>query len=201
MKLYTKTGDKGQTDIKGIRVSKDDVRIKIIGDIDEFQAHIAIVVAFMDSSPEDWYDHDRYVLDSVKNGWNDYYVYVSIKNKLLSITHDLYVIMSYFSGYQDCPSFDLQKFEEMIDKLQSDTPPHPGKFVCPGRHTQDAYLNLSRTFCRKIERKLVKIEANELVPYFNRLSDLLYAIQMYIMTKMNTSLGFPPYRVHSLNSD
>lgn len=168
MKLYTKTGDAGKTDIKGERVSKDDVRIKMIGELDNFQAEIGLVSA---------HENENSTLRVIMN----------------RISHDLYLMMSYFSGYEKCPEMDLEQLETEIDFFQHLTPPHPGKFVRPGVYLLDAQLNRCRTICRRVERKLIKISAMEVVPYFNRLSDLLYAIQIYTMTKTNVENGLEPY--------
>lgn len=170
MKLYTKTGDKGKTDIKGERVPKDNVRIKIIGEMDEFQAEIGLVSFYITEDD-----------------------LLSIINR---ISHDLYLVMSYFSGYEKCPIFNIKQLEDEIDSFQSKTPPHPGKFIRPGLYAADAQMNKCRTKCRRVERKLITIGADELVPYFNRLSDLLYAMQIYLMTNKNVQNGKEAYEVN-----
>ena len=172
MKLYTKTGDTGKTDVKGCRVSKDDVRIKIIGELDELQAEIGLASVHMKNDPM---------------------VMIPNVNRL---SHDLYLIMGYFSGYEECPIFDIKQLEDEIDFLQSQTPPHPGKFIRPGVYPVDAQLNKCRVVCRRVERKLTKMGAHELLPYFNRLSDYLYAMQIYVMTKMNIENGLEAYEVN-----
>lgn len=176
MKLYTKTGDQGNTDVKGRRIAKDDVIIKVIGEIDDFQAEIGLAYSVS--------------INHIDNSL--------ISNILHKISHELYLIMGYFSGYVELPTFDLEKMENTIDSLTNMTPPHPGKFVIPGIYELDARLNKCRTVCRRVERKLTKIKATELIPYFNRSSDLLYAMQIYAMTSTNTSKGNEPYEINTM---
>lgn len=175
MKLYTKTGDYGKTDIKGQRVEKNSICIKIIGIIDEFQADICLAKLSMKK-------------------YNQFEDLTLLLNK---ICHDLYLIMGYFSGYSPLPDLTTNLMENQIDYYTDKTPSHPGKFINPGSYNVDAQLNKCRTSCRRVERKLVTIEASELIPYFNRLSDLLYSLQMYTVTTMNIFFGKEAYNVNA----
>jgi cob(I)alamin adenosyltransferase len=185
MKLYTKTGDQGKTDIKGERVHKDDVRIKIIGELDEFKADLGLTIVHIE-------DNDDFESSNTIN-------FNSILNRTC---YHLYLIMGYFSGYgslDEFSLFNLSTLEDEVDFFQELTPPHPGRFIRSGIYLTDALLDRCRVKCRRVERKLTTINAQELLPYFNRLSDLLYAMQIYSMTKTNIDRKLDPYQTDDLH--
>lgn len=152
-KLYTGQGDKGETTIKNCTISKSDPIIKVIGEIDEFQAEIGILKA--------------------KIGCN------LIIIDLDAISHNCYLLMGYHSGYSDIPLISLYHVESLIDSYQKKCKPHPCKFLSPGDNDIEAQANKCRVKCRRLERLLVKYSILDYLPYINRLSSLFYVLQMY----------------------
>ena len=146
LKLYTGKGDLGQTQVKNCTVSKSDVIIKIIGEIDEFQAEIGLAKVLVDN-PD-----------------------------LEIISHMCYLMIGNFSGYSGEPDIDICELERKIDIYHKKSRPHPGRFISPGSNPIEAQLNKCRVKCRRLERLLVKNGANYYIPYINRLSSLLYGM-------------------------
>lgn len=166
LKIYTKTGDEGDTGLfGGGRVRKDHPRVSAYGEVDELNSTLGVVRA---TAPTDFFDS----------------LFESIQRDLFSI-----------GGHLATPDPDkvrkaLEKadlsdarvilFEQTMD--QADTELAPLKaFVLPGGTPKAAALHLSRTVCRRAERAVVHLMEQEAVPdlflvYLNRLSDLLFTL-------------------------
>ena len=165
MKIYTKTGDEGETGlIDGSRVFKDDLRVAAYGDVDELNAVLGVVRA-----------HAR---DA------------SLEALLLGIQRDLFALGAQLAD----PSAQvaarkpkaavapgrIQDLEAAIDGREAGLPPLRA-FVLPGGSPLGAYLHLARTVCRRAERTIVALDRkHKLDPlieaYVNRLSDLLFVL-------------------------
>lgn len=166
MKIYTRTGDTGSTALfGGGRVSKDHIRVAAYGDVDELNSVIGLVRA---TAPEAFEDA-----------------------LLESIQRDLFSI----GGHLATPDPDkvrkalekaalsadrIAEFEHAIDAADRELPPLTA-FVLPAGTPKAATLHLARTVCRRAERQVVRLAAQETVPdlflvYFNRLSDLLFTL-------------------------
>ncbi len=166
MKIYTRTGDAGSTALfGGGRVSKDHIRVIAYGDVDELNSLIGLVRA---TPPEAFEDA-----------------------LLESIQRDLFSI----GGHLATPDPDkvrkalekatlsddrVAEFERVIDAADRTLAPLTA-FVLPAGSPKAAILHLARTVCRRAERQVVHLAAQETVPeiflvYLNRLSDLLFTL-------------------------
>lgn len=169
MKLYTGTGDGGETALwGGGRVRKDNVRIAVVGAVDECNA--AIGVALAAGLP------DRVVMIL------DY-----VQNTLFVVGSDLIAASREGPGAR-IPRVDgdhVAFLEAAIDELDAATPPLRN-FILPGGGLAAAHLHLARAMCRRAEREYVALTgageaASPLVGVvLNRLSDLLFAAARHV---------------------
>ena len=167
MSIYTRTGDKGETSLfNGKRMSKADLRIEVCGTIDELNSAIGMVL-------------------SIK------YKVLSIEKELTKIQNDLFNVGSNLtnstSNHELSTIYSLQgrvkEFENIIDQMTEKLPPLKN-FILPGGGKTGAMLHLSRTICRRAERKIVALNNKEkvdgnIIIYFNRLSDLLFTMARF----------------------
>jgi len=167
MKIYTRTGDDGQTGLLGgVRVQKDDLRIETIGCVDETNAAIGMVRVELQRSgvaPEG--------VDGVLA--RSQHLLFNLGAELASRTE---VAMSAAS----VSDADVTEIETAIDMFEADLEPLRA-FILPGGAAAAAQLHVARCICRRGERRLVELAAaeqvrGELVRYLNRLSDLLFVL-------------------------
>ena len=168
-KVYTRTGDKGTTGISGdIRLAKNDPLIQAIGEVDELNSDIGVIVAFS----------------------ND----VDVNQQLQGIQHDLFNL----GGMLSYPQFDgfaaarVDALEQLIDRYNEELPPLK-EFILPGGTQAAAMAQKARAVCRRVERCLVTLnQSYQAQPasfesvseaqlqgasrYVNRLSDLLFTV-------------------------
>jgi cob(I)alamin adenosyltransferase len=164
MKIYTKTGDGGETSLfDNTRVSKADARVDAYGEVDEVNACLgAARAAGVDAD---------------------------IGSVLEAIQKDLFALGARLAD----PSAriaarvtkaaigesDVQRLEVIIDRLEEELPPLR-RFILPGGGPAGAALHLARTVCRRAERRVIALGADAvepiLVAYLNRLSDLLFVM-------------------------
>jgi cob(I)alamin adenosyltransferase len=172
MKIYTKTGDKGTTALfGGKRVSKADLRIETYGTIDELNSYIGLV-------------RDQDVNAKRKA------VLVEIQDRLFTIGS----ILATEPGNTKVkvPSLienDITVLEKEIDAMDAQLPPMKS-FVLPGGHPSVSFCHVARTVCRRGERLVIALDAQEkvdalIVQYLNRLSDYLFMLSR----KMTAELG------------
>lgn len=168
MKIYTKTGDKGETSLfGGKRVWKDDLRIQAYGTTDELNAVLGIAVAEL-SDVE---------LKDVISG---------IQNDLFTVGSDLASPIEKENKNFVIPRIDSQfitRLELSIDKFDSQLPALKN-FILPGGSKVSAILHHARTVCRRAEREVValsRIEGinDQIEVYLNRLSDLLFVLARF----------------------
>lgn len=167
MKIYTKTGDKGETGLfGGDRVSKDDLRVAVYGDVDELNAVLGIVRLHPAQEP---LGADLSFLQS----------------ELFSLGADLATPHSKKVKTARIGEKHASRLEGMIDRYQDKLPPQT-KFVLPGGSPAAAHLHLARTVCRRAERALVHLmrstdssQYRHCLIYLNRLSDLLFSMARY----------------------
>jgi cob(I)alamin adenosyltransferase len=164
MRVYTKSGDDGTTGLfHGGRVPKDDARPTAYGSVDEAQA--AIGFARAETEPEG-------ELDRV----------------LIGLCRDLYVVMAELAtlpenrhklepGRTLVTEAMVTAVEQRIDSVSDRFDP-PTDFVVPGANRTAAALDLARTVARRAEREALAAvtEGSRVVPYLNRLSDLLWVL-------------------------
>ncbi|MEZ4220297.1 MAG: cob(I)yrinic acid a,c-diamide adenosyltransferase [Polyangiaceae bacterium] len=164
MKIYTRTGDDGQTGLfGGARVAKDDLRVEAYGTVDETNALLGVARA-TGLSPQ---------VDEV----------------LARVQTDLFVLgaeLACAPGKADKLSMallsaaDAQRLEQAIDAAEAPLAPLTS-FVLPGGSASAAALHHARTVCRRAERRVLAARRedgvrDELVIYLNRLSDLLFVL-------------------------
>lgn len=159
-KVYTRTGDEGQTSlIGGVRVSKSSVRVEAYGDVDELNAAVGIARG--------------QVRDE------------EISKILIEIQNDLFIIGADLASPPDIEvpriSTDrIKELESLIDKLLEDLEPLK-EFILPSGSSGGANLHFCRTVSRRAERRVVSlvekedINTNSLI-YLNRLSDLFFVM-------------------------
>lgn len=197
MKIYTKSGDKGETGlIGGLRVSKNHLRIKCIGEIDELNAAIGVLRA--QKTPEILKSSKRLamIVSRSETPYPDG-ILEQVQNDLFAIGAELAdpknslkirpiskkhiaanVIRSGHVNY--LAELRLGLLEKCIDELESKLP-RLKNFILPGGTPFAAHAHLARAICRRAERKLAALHAvsaqnPELLKYLNRLSDLLFVL-------------------------
>lgn len=174
MKIYTKTGDKGQTSLIGARADKDDLRIETYGTIDEANSFIGKAVTELDE--EKFSD----ILRDLE----------AIQHELFDCGGDLAVVTK-VRNYKltDEP---IAILEARIDELMEEGPALE-RFILPGGTSAAATLHIARTVARRAERQMVSLmKAYDDVPvivqkYLNRLSDYLFAAARVVNARSGVS--------------
>ena len=163
MKIYTKTGDTGETGLfGGTRVPKDAMRIETCGTVDELNACIG-------------YARSQ-IQDTEIDG-----ILQRIQNELFDIGADLATLETHPKAASlRIPPTLTPKLEREIDLFEAELPPLKN-FILPGGSTGGAAVHLARTVCRRAERCVVTLAKAESVNpevliYLNRLSDLLFVL-------------------------
>ena len=169
MKIYTKRGDAGMTDLpEGRRVSKCDIQLEALGTLDELNSSIGLVRSSL-PGPEK-----------------------TAAEELKSIQNDLVSISVWLSGpsLSDVES-TTSTLESAIDSLDELLPPLK-TFILPGGHPAASAAHMARSICRRAERKVVAFVktksdagvevAEQPVAYLNRLSDYLFVLARYLNT-------------------
>ncbi len=160
MKIYTRTGDKGSTQIyadKAIRVDKDDLVVQSYGDIDELNSHIGLLAA---SVPK---QH---------------------RAPLHTIQRNLFQAGFAISASSTLTQSDIESLESLIDELTNQMPPNTS-FVLPGGSEGAAQAHVCRAVCRRAERAVISLAKHYDVPevvhaYLNRLSDFLFTFARFL---------------------
>lgn len=162
--VYTRTGDDGTTSLNGgPRVSKTDVRVEAYGTVDELNAHIGVLVAYLGE------EEDR--------------------RRLIDVQGDLFGIGAYLateSGRAEerhmttVAAADVARLEQAIDEAEAGLPAWKG-FVLPGGSPGAAWCHVCRTVCRRAERRILELAKRaevrpEVCAYVNRLSDYLFVL-------------------------
>ncbi len=162
-KIYTKTGDGGQTGlIGGKRVPKNNIRVEAYGTVDEANALLGVLLA--------------------------HYPFFPHREELEQMQHRLFdvgAILARQSGGQADPRVDITEsdvthFEELIDELDKELAPQT-QFILPGGSELAGWLHVVRTTVRRAERRVTTVMQHDEVPlivvkYLNRLSDYLFTL-------------------------
>lgn len=161
-KIYTKTGDEGQTALfGGKRLPKSHLRIECYGTVDELNSFIGLVR----DSTED--EHVRGVL-------------FEIQNRLFDLGANLATDPSKNLPIPTIAQGDIQILENEIDEMESTLSPLKN-FILPGGHPTVSYCHVARCVCRRAERLVVALNMEdsvspEVLKYLNRLSDYLFVL-------------------------
>ncbi len=165
MKIYTRTGDAGETSLfDGTRARKDDPRVEAYGEVDELNAWLGLALASR--------------------------IDPALAEELITIQRDLFALGAQLAdpGGKLAPRVTkavigddhIVRLEALIDRLEEQLPPLR-RFILAGGSPAGAALHVARTVCRRAERRVVHL-AHELslpplvVVYLNRLSDLLFVL-------------------------
>jgi len=166
MKIYTKTGDKGETALfGGGRVTKDHPRVAAYGDVDELNSALGVIRA---TEPAGFFDP---LLEGIQQDL------FSIGGHLA--TPDPERVSKALAKAALSP-VRVSEFERVMDEAEEELEPLRA-FVLPAGTPKAAALHLARTICRRAERSVVHLaHANEVpelfLVYLNRLSDLLFTL-------------------------
>jgi len=170
MKIYTRTGDAGETGLfGGGRVRKDHERVEAYGEVDELNAGIGSAIVALETAGVD-----------------------ELVERLRSIQEDLFAIGAHLATPTEreggratthlpaLPVPRIRQMEEWIDAAEEELEPLRN-FILPGGTDAAARLHLARTVCRRAERRVLSLAGAADVPapilvYLNRLSDLLFVI-------------------------
>lgn len=161
MKIYTRTGDHGETSLfGGARVAKNDARIEAYGTIDELNSHLGVARAAGIANDEQFH----------------------------RIQMDLFDIGAHLAspGTSRFPGVELARIEALeraIDVMESELAPLTS-FILPGGSMGAAQLHVARTVCRRAERLVVALHDDSpatisTIAYLNRLSDFLFVAARY----------------------
>ncbi len=156
-KIATRTGDNGSTGLgDGSRTGKDSERVHAMGDVDELNSHIGLLLC-EDLPP-------------------------ALREELISIQHDLFDLGGELCipGYTMITEVQVARLDSLLEKYNADLPPLKD-FILPGGSRAASQAHVCRTVCRRAERRIVslgKIENLNDKPrqYMNRLSDLLFVL-------------------------
>ncbi len=156
-RIYTRTGDDGTTGLgDGSRVAKDSLRVEAIGEVDELNSHVGLVLTH--PAPE------------------------AVRESLTAVQHDLFDLGGELAvpGRPVIGPQQVRRVEVLLDAMNADLP-SLREFILPGGSPAGAACHVARTVCRRAERRLVALGRAEAVnphtrQYLNRLSDLLFVL-------------------------
>jgi len=177
MKIYTKTGDRGDTGLfGGTRVSKASLRVACYGDVDELNSVLGLVAAH---APSD--------ADALRTLLQRLQAELFVLGAELATTTAKHVNVGVSLLAED----DVVRLEHEIDALEGELGPLT-TFVLPGGSPCAAWLHLARTVCRRAERSAVALCDHEplrpeLLRYLNRLSDLLFVAARHANFRANVA--------------
>jgi len=174
MKIYTKTGDKGQTSLlSGNRVSKYDLRIESYGTVDELNSFIGFLRSL-----------------EIDNETNQFLF--SIQNKLFSIGSTLALDENKCKiKIPKLTESDIQFIEKEIDRIDEQLP-KLNHFLLPAGHQTVGMAHICRCVCRRAERLIVKLSEEAeiedlIIIYINRLSDYFFMLARKFMKDFNVA--------------
>jgi cob(I)alamin adenosyltransferase len=167
MKIYTRTGDEGDTSLfDGTRVRKDDARVDAYGEVDELNAWLGLVRSSL--------------------GERD------LDDEIAAIQRDLFAVGAELADPANriaarvtkasVTAADVARLEELIDRLEQELEPLR-RFILAGGAPPAASLHVARGVCRRAERRIVSLEPPAdatVLRYVNRLSDLLFVMARVI---------------------
>ena len=169
MKIYTKTGDKGQTSLyDGTRVDKDSLRVESYGTVDELNSYIGFAAKFV---------NDESIKEDLKK----------VQMRLFFVAGELATVDEGKYKYK-IKDEDIEALERIIDDY---LPKISGAdaFIVPGSSEASAALHVARTICRRAERRIISLKRQEevsdkLLKFVNRLSDVLYTYARYLESEL-----------------
>ncbi len=167
MKIYTKSGDQGETGLLGgVRVPKDDLRIRTYGTLDELNAVLGVILADLGLSAE--------VRLRI----------LRIQGELFQLGAELATPRSKKSSTTLLELSHVQSLEKEIDEMEATLTPLR-TFILPGGVEASAHIHLARTVSRRAEREMITLHRAEplrpvALQYLNRLSDYLFVMARFV---------------------
>lgn len=175
MKIYTKTGDKGDTGlIDGSRISKSDLRIIAYGIVDEANSHIGLIISNIE-----------------KNS-----IFDDVKKILLNVQQDLFVLGAELANPKTLKDDNMlvkremiSTIEKYIDNFETELAPL-SNFILPGGSVESSLLHICRTVVRRAETSAVALAKEqkinqEILTYLNRISDLFFVLARVTNKRQN----------------
>lgn len=167
-RVYTRTGDKGETSIVGgIRMKKSSERLEGYGTVDELSSHLGLLAAMLPKGD------DRNMI-------------LRIQNNLFNVCTNLATDQSQTPLYDSAKLADgeIELLEQEVDRMMKLLPERQG-FILPGGTQAAAQAHVCRTVCRRAERRIVALSevaqiSPETLQYINRLSDYLFVLAKII---------------------
>ena len=166
MKIYTKTGDKGDTGlIDGSRISKSDLRIIAYGEVDEANSHIGLIISSIEKN----------------------LIFDDVRKILLNVQQDLFVLGAELANPNTLKDDNMlvkremiSTIEKYIDNFESELAPIT-YFILPGGSIESSLLHICRTVVRRAETSAVALAKGqkinqEILTYLNRISDLFFVL-------------------------
>ena len=174
MKLYTRTGDAGETSLfDGSRVRKDDARVEAYGEVDELNAWLGLARSGLPTGDLD--------------------------EELARIQRDLFALGAELADPKDkiakrvtkatVTDTDVDRLEQSIDRFELEVAPLR-QFILAGGTPAGAALHVARAVCRRAERRVISLQPpveSVLLKYINRLSDLLFVMARVVNKRAGTA--------------
>ncbi len=156
-RITTRTGDDGTTGLgDGSRVAKDDIRVQAMGDVDELNSMIGLLLT--EPVPD------------------------QVRDDLIAIQHDLFDLGGELCipGFENLDASQVARLDQNLDHYNADLP-RLAEFILPGGTRAAAIAHLCRTICRRAERSVVQLARESAArpvcrQYLNRLSDLMFVL-------------------------
>lgn len=174
MKIYTKTGDTGTTQVytsEVLRLDKNDVILECYGSIDELNSHVGLLSSLLTA------EQQLRVIDPINPAF------------MFNIQQTLFSIGFAISDKPQIDESATAGLEAAIDELQASLSPQT-KFILPGGSQLAAQAHICRTVTRRAERSVVAVSKQRNVPdvciqYLNRLSDYFFVVARYLNHSAN----------------
>ncbi len=183
-RVYTRTGDKGDTAlVGGTRVPKDSARIVAYGTIDELNAVVGLARTFNAERLADG-EHHRWLDEVLKK----------IQNELFDLGSELATPAGgEYEGMVHAAREQVTALEQLMDRCQQELEPLRS-FTLPGGGRINAFLHQARVVCRRAEREILALSRREpinawVLTYVNRLSDVFFVLSRWVAKRM----GEPEY--------
>lgn len=171
MKIYTKKGDQGTTQlIGGKRVSKDSIKIEAYGTVDELNSYVGLIRDQLSQKSE---------IDEL----------LEIQDRLFTIGSILASTSDSKMKLPEIEEMDVTRLEQWMDQMDEVLAPMTN-FVLPGGHTTVSFTHIARCVCRRAERIVVELSHQEkinplILVYLNRLSDYLFVLSRKLTMDLN----------------
>lgn len=168
MKIYTKTGDKGETSLlDGTRVAKSNLRVEVYGTIDELNSYIGSISTF--DIPVEEKNFLKWISEVLFSMGSE--LSISNEDKLPK-------------GLDKISEREIELVEKKIDELSAKLP-ELKNFILPGGCFESGFIHIARTVCRRAERRVVELSISEsinskIIIFLNRLSDYLFVFARYL---------------------